>query len=146
MFPLLPPVAYILPDESINTDANATFYGLASDGVPQFSVRANFAIDKGTAAHETGHAYQKVLERAVPGRDVMKLYWTFRGFPGTWQDALKQSQIETNAATKWGLNPFESWAEAFRAAVMLDPTEKTENYKKPIDPVAARSFFISLGK
>lgn len=146
LFPtVFPPVAYILPDEAITSDADAAFQGLASDGVPQFSVRVNFAIDKATAAHECGHAYEKLLERlGPPSRDVMALYWSFRGFPGTWQDALKQSQLATTSADRWSLNPYESWAEAFRIGVMLSGTEKTEDYKKPVDATAARQFFISL--
>ena len=43
-------------------------------------------------------------------------------------------------------SPIESWAEAFRAGVTLEVKEKTLDYGKTIDPMAARAFFQSLAK
>lgn len=146
MFPALPPAPVILPDEAAGVEENAVFHGLDAQGQPQFAVRHDFVIDRGTAAHELGHAYQKVLERKDPGRDVLALYWSFRGFPGTWQQAQAQSNAQTSYSAKWIMSPIESWAEAFRAAVTLEVKEKTLDYGKTIDPVATRQFFLSLAR
>jgi hypothetical protein len=102
-------------------------------------------LDLGTAAHEIGHAYQKVLERSQPVHtDVLARYWSFRGFPGTWQQQQAESDRQTASMARWILSPVESWAEAFRAAVTLEVKEKTLDYGKTIDPAAARAFFRSL--
>lgn len=144
MFSLLPPAPVILPDDAAEADENAAFKGLTAQGEPQFAVRHDFVIDKGTTAHEMGHAYQAVLERKDPSRDWLGMYWTFRGFPGTWQQALAQSNAQTSDMARWIWDPRESWAEAFRAAVTLEVKEKTLDYGKTIDPQAARAFFLSL--
>jgi hypothetical protein len=146
MFPALPPAPVITFDTFAGTEENASFNGLDTHGQPMFSVRHDFVMDKSTAAHEVGHAYQRVLEAKFPGRDVMAMYWSFRGFPGTWQDALAHSQAETTFSGAWLYSPIESWAEAFRAAVTLEVKEKTLDYGKTIDPTAARNFFQSLAK
>lgn len=145
MFPLLPAAPVILPDEETGVDENAVFRGLDSQGQPQFAVRADFVMDKPTAAHEIGHAYQKVLEKRNPSTDYLALYWSFRGFPGTWQQAQAQSLAESSSSGRWMWSPQESWAEAFRAAVTLEAQERTLDYGKTIDPLAARQFFRSLG-
>lgn len=145
LFPVLPPSVDILPDEPRGTEANAAFHGLNANGEPRFAVREDFVMDRGTAAHEIGHAYQKIVERlGPPGRDVLALYWSFRGFSGTWQQALAQSESEPTYSAKWITNPIESWAEAFRAAVTLEVKERTLDYGKTIDPLATREFFRSL--
>jgi hypothetical protein len=127
-------------------EENAAFNGLDPQGQPMFSVRHDFVIDKPTAAHEIGHAYQKTLEKRVPGRDFLAEYWAFRGFPGTWRQALVQSEAQPSFSGKWIYNPYESWAEAFRAAVTLEVKEKTLDYGKTIDPMKTRQFFQSLAK
>lgn len=144
MFPLLPGNIEILSDEPAGTEGNAFFHGLTLQGAPRFAVREDFVMDRATAAHEIGHAYQAELERAVPGRDVMAMYWSFRGFPGTWQQAQVQSQTQTSFSARWIWSPVESWGEAFRAGVMLEVKERTLDYGKTIDPVATRKFFQSL--
>lgn len=145
LFPLLPPTIQIDLDEPAGTEGNAWFRGLNVLGQPVFAVREDFVLDKGTAAHEIGHAYQTVLERSRPVHiDVLTPYWTFRGFPGTWRDAFAQSAAEPGFQAKWIWSPIESWAEAFRAAVMLEVKERTLDYGKTIDPLAARAFFRSL--
>jgi hypothetical protein len=146
MFPALPPAPVIQSDTFAGSEENAAFNGLDARGQPMFSVRHDFVMDKGTAAHEMGHAYQRVLEAKYPGRDVMGEYWAFRGFPGTWRDALAHSQAETTFSGAWIYSPIESWAEAFRAAVTLEVKEKTLDYGKTIDPMAARQFFQTLAK
>jgi hypothetical protein len=146
MFQSMPPTPVILPDEQTGVDENAAFHGLDAQGQPRFAVRHDFVMDKGTAAHEFGHAYQKVMEKLDPSRDYMALYWKFRGFPGTWQQADATSQAQASFSARWIWNPGESWAEAFRAAVTLDVKEKTQDYGKTIDPLAARQFFLSLAK
>ena len=146
LFPAMPPTPVILFDADPGVDENASFQGLDAQGQPKFSVRHDFVMDKGTSAHEMGHAYQKVLERQDPSRDYLALYWAFRGFPGTWQQAQAQSDAQASFIGKWTLSPYESWAEAFRAGVMLDVNERTLNYGKTIEPPAMRSFFQSLPK
>ena len=146
MFPALPPAPVIQFDTFAGAVENAAFNGLDVRGQPMFSVRHDFVMDKGTAAHEMGHAYQRVLEAKYPGRDVMGEYWAFRGFPGTWQQAQAKSSAETTFSGAWITSPIESWAEAFRAGVMLDAKERTLDYGKTIDPMAARQFFQSLNK
>ena len=146
MFSAMPPTPVIEFDSNTGADENARFDGLDAQGQPKFSVRHDFVMDKGTAAHEMGHAYQKVLERRDPTKDYLAMYWAFRGFPGTWQQALAQSEAQPSFSAKWINSPIESWAEAFRAAVMLEAKEKTLDYGKTIDPIAARQFFQSLAK
>jgi hypothetical protein len=145
LFPILPVTVEIMFDEPAGTDANAVFHGLNVLGQPRFAVREDFVLDRGTAAHEIGHAYQKILERSRPVHiDVLAPYWAFRGFPGTWQEQLRESEAQGAASAKWIWSPIESWAEAFRAAVTLERKERTLDYGKTIDPAAARVFFQSL--
>lgn len=146
MFTLLAPVPVIEFDAREGVEENARFDGLDAQGQPKFAVRHDFVMDKGTAAHEMGHAYQRTLETRFPGRDFMAMYWAFRGFPGTWQQAQAESERETSFSARWIKSPQESWAEAFRAAVTLEVKEKTLDYGKTIDPLATRSFFQSLAK
>ena len=145
MFPILPAGIVIDFDEPSGTEPNAVFRGLTAAGEPIFAVREDFVLDRGTAAHEIGHAYQKIIERSRPVHiDVLTPYWQFRGFPGTWQQAQAGSQAETGYMGMWITSPIESWAEAFLAAVTLEVKEKTLDYGKTIDPVAMRAFFTSL--
>ena len=144
MFVLLPPAPVILPDDEPGADENAAFKGLNAQGEPQFAVRHDFVIDKGTTAHEMGHAYEAVLERKDASRDWLALYWSFRGFPGTWQQAEADSQKQTSDMGRWITSPRESWAEAFRAAVTGEVKERTIDYGRTIDPQAARQFFLAL--
>jgi hypothetical protein len=146
MFSVMPPAPVIQPDDQADLIEHASFNGLDSQGQPIFAVAHTFVMDRGTAAHEFGHAYEKVLERLDPNRDVLAMYWAFRGFPGTWQEAQAQSQAQALPSGQWNFSPHESWAEAFRAAITLEPAEKTLDYGKRIDPVAARQFFLSLMK
>jgi hypothetical protein len=146
MFPILAPVPVIMFDTWAGGEENAAFQGLDAQGQPRFTVRHDFVIDKGTAAHEMGHAYQKTLERRFPGRDFLAEYWAFRGFPGTWQAAQADADKQPSFSAKWIGSPQESWAEAFRAAVMLEVKEKTFDYGKTINPPAMRAWFQSLAK
>ncbi len=144
LFSALPPAPVIKLDSAADTDLNARFIGLDAQGQPMFTVREDFVMDAGTAAHEVGHAYQKVLERAHPGVDFMAKYWAFRGFPGTWQSAKQRAEEQSSPLATWTMSPVESWAEAFRAAVTLEVKERTLDYGKTIDPPAMRAFFLSL--
>lgn len=145
LFPILPAGIVIDFDEPSGTDANAVFRGLTTAGEPIFSVREDFVLDRGTAAHEIGHAYQKVLEQRRGRPDeVLADYWRFRGFPGTWQDASAESAKQAHPSASWIWSPVESWGEAFRAAITLEVKEKTLDYGKTIDPQKARAFFLSL--
>lgn len=145
LFPALPAGLVIDFDEPSGSDANAVFRGLTTAGLPIFSVREDFVLDRGTAAHEIGHAYQKIVEQ-TRGRpdEVLTEYWKFRGFSGTWQDAAAESAKQAHPSAAWIWSPIESWGEAFRAAVTLEVKEKTLDYGKTIDPQKARAFFLSL--
>jgi len=145
LFPILPANIVIDFDEPSGTDANAVFRGLTTAGEPIFSVREDFVLDRGTAAHEIGHAYQKILEQRRGRPDeVLADYWRFRGFPGTWQQARAEALKQAHPSAVWIWEPVESWGEAFRAAITLEVKEKTLDYGKTIDPVKTRAFFISL--
>ena len=143
LFPLLPQGIQVDLDEPAGSEANAYFRGLNARGEPIFAVREDFDLDLGTAAHEIGHAYQKVLERSR-NIDVMAQYWSFRGFPGTWQQQQLAADSAPSYTARWITSPIESWGEAFRAAVTLEVKEKTLDYGKTIDPMATRAFFRSL--
>lgn len=145
LFPILPAGIVIDFDEPSGSDANAVFRGLTTAGEPIFSVREDFVLDRGTAAHEIGHAYQKIIEQRRGRPDeVLADYWRFRGFPGTWQDAAAESAKQAHPSAAWIWSPVESWGEAFRAAVTLEVKEKTLDYGKTIDPQKTRAFFLSL--
>jgi len=146
MFPLLPQQIQIDLDEPAGEDGNAWFRGLNARGEPIFTVREDFVLDLGTAAHEIGHAYQKVVERSQPVHvEALGRYWSFRGFPGTWQQQQAESDRQTATMARWIASPTESWAEAFRAAVTLEVKERTLDHGRTIDPAAARAFFRSFG-
>jgi hypothetical protein len=89
-----------------------------------------------TAYHEMGHAYEGLLLRKDPSRDVLAEYWTYRHFAGTWQDAMKASAAQTNSMAAWTSNPHEMWAESFSAGM----TGVGGNF----DPAAMKAFFLSL--
>jgi len=145
LFPLLPVDVQIDLDEPAGTDPNALFRGLNPLGQPIFTVREDFVLDRGTAAHEIGHAFDAILTQKIrTGALPHARYWTFRGFPGTWEQAAVQSQAQTSSSAYWIWSPTESWAEAFRAAVTLERKERTLDYGMTIDPAACRSFFLEM--
>ena len=47
----------------------------------------------------------------------MGKYWTYRGFPPTWQDALREANALTGMS-QWIHLPGESWAESFSVAMV----------------------------
>jgi hypothetical protein len=143
MFPILPPTPQIDFDEPADMDGDAWYRGLNAAGQPIFTVREDFVITPRTANHEIGHAYEDLLKRRMPGFDFRARYWSFRGFPGTWQDAAREAAGRTGMS-QWIVLPGESWAEAFSVAAVGSGREKTLDYGKTIDPVAMRSFFQSL--
>lgn len=146
LFTSFPPTPKIDPDENSDVPENAVSRGLDPQGQPIFAVRHDFVIDMPTTAHEMGHAYQALMTKKDPTRDVLAAYWAFRGFPGTWQQADATSRAQTSYSAQWIMSPVESFAEAFRAAVTLEVKERTLDYGKTIDPAAARQFFLSLAK
>lgn len=109
--------------------------------MPQFCVPPNYTLTPDEAAHEAGHLYLDLIAIAHP--DALAAYWEWRGFPGTWQDALAASQSKTGNEA-WQLDPRESWAECFARSVVTTHAEKTQNWGKDIDPLAARAYFLSL--
>src|ERR1700687_278729 len=111
MFPSMPPTPVIMPDEQGDVSESASFHGLDAQGQPLFAVAHWFVMDRGTAAHEFGHAYQKVMEKLNPNKDFLATYWAFRGFPGTWQQADALSRAQPSVMGQWVYSPQESWAE-----------------------------------
>lgn len=143
MFPLLPSAPRIDFDEPADQNGDAWFRGLTPAGEPIFTVREDFVMTPRTAFHEIGHAYEEVLKRQNASIDWRARYWTYRGFPGTWQDAARESAAQTGMA-QWITSPQESWAEAFSVSVVGGGSEKTLDYGKTINPPAMRAFFQQL--
>ena len=144
LFPMFPPTPQIDFDEPADQDGDAWYRGLNAAGQPIFAVREDYVMTPSTAFHEMGHAYQDVVQRKLAGTDVMAKYWTYRGFPTTWQDALKEAYAQPPGMAQWIHLPGESWAEAFSVAMVGGGREKTLDYGRTINPVAMKSFFVSL--
>jgi hypothetical protein len=142
-FPIFPPTPQIDLDEPATEDGDAWYRGLSPTGQPIFAVREDYVMTPSTAFHEIGHAYQDLVQRKLSGVDVMAKYWTYRGFPGTWQDALKAANENTGMA-QWIHLPGESWAEAFSVAMIGGGREKSLDYGRTINPPATQAFFLSL--
>lgn len=123
VFPLLPPF-YEETDACITPECN----GLNVGGLPIFCVPPSYTLMPDEGYHEAGHAYLKLLERQQPGVDFLARYWTFRGFPGTWQAALAGSQADPVPNSSWMRDPRESWAEAFACGLDASHNEKTLNW------------------
>jgi hypothetical protein len=143
LFPIFPPAPQLDFDEPAGENGDAWYRGINARGEPIFSVREDYVMTPSTAFHELGHAYQDLVQRRTAGTDLMAKYWTYRGFPGTWQDALKQAYGQTGMA-QWILLPGESWAEAFSVAMVGGGREKSLDYGRTINPVAMRTWFASL--
>jgi hypothetical protein len=144
LFPILPPTPQIDFDEPAGADADSYYRGLNPSGQPIFAVREDFMMNPSTAYHEIGHAYEDLLKRKNASVDWRTLYWSFRGFPGTWQDAAKQAAAMPPGMSQWILLPGESWAEAFSVSIVGGGREKTLDYGRTINPVATKAFFQSL--
>jgi hypothetical protein len=142
-FPIFPPTPQIDLDEPATENGDAWYRGLNTSGQPIFSVREDYVMTPSTAFHEIGHAYQDLVARRVADTDVMAKYWTYRGFPGTWQDSLEEANAKTGMA-QWIHLPGESWAEAFSIAMIGGGREKTLDYGRTINPFETRTFFVSL--
>ena len=84
-FPIFPPTPQIDLDEPAGSDGDAWYRGVNPSGQPIFAVREDIVMTPSTAFHELGHAYQDLVQRRTAGTDVLAKYWTYRGFPGTWQ-------------------------------------------------------------
>jgi hypothetical protein len=143
-FPIFPPTPQIDFDEPADENGDAWFRGLNAAGQPIFTVREDFVMTPRTAFHEIGHAYQGLLQRKLAGTDLMAKYWSYRGFPTTWQDALKDAYAQPPGMAQWVHLPGESWAEAFSVAMVGGGSEKTIDYGRRINPSAMKAFFISL--
>jgi hypothetical protein len=143
LFPIFPPTPQIDLDEPAGENGDAWYRGVNAAGQPIFAVREDYVMTPSTAFHELGHAYQDLVQRRVAGTDVMAKYWTYRGFPSTWQDALREANTQTGMA-QWIHLPGESWAESFSVAMVGGGREKTLDYGRTINPVAMKTFFVSL--
>jgi hypothetical protein len=142
-FSIFPPTPQIDFDEPATENGDAWYRGINASGQPIFTVREDYVMTPSTAFHEIGHAYQDLVQRRFAGTDVMAKYWTYRGFPGTWQVSLKEANEMTGMA-QWIHLPGESWAEAFSIAMIGGGREKTLDYGRTINPPDAKSFFLSL--
>ena len=143
-FPIFPPTPQIDFDEPAGENGDAWYRGVNAAGQPIFAVREDFVMTPSTAFHEIGHAYEDLLKRKVPATDFRALYWTHRGFPATWQEALKEANAQPVGMAQWIHLPGESWAEAFSIAMIGGGREKTLDYGRTINPPATKSFFLSL--
>jgi hypothetical protein len=144
VFPIFPPSPQIDFDEPAGENGDAWYRGVNASGQPIFSVREDYVMTPSTAFHELGHAYQDLLQRKNAGIDVMAKYWTYRGFPATWQDALKDAYAQPPGMAQWIHLPGESWAEAFSIAMVGGGREKTLDYGRTINPPAMKSFFLTF--
>ena len=142
-FSIFPPTPQIDFDEPADENGDAWYRGLNAAGQPIFSVREDYVMTPSTAFHEMGHAYQDLAQRKAGGADVMAKFWTYRGFPTTWQDALREANQQTGMA-QWIKLPGESWAESFSVAMIGGGHEKTLDYGRTINPVGMKTFFVSL--
>jgi hypothetical protein len=135
-FAIFPPTPQIDFDAPGDVLGDSWFRGLNASGQPIFAVRRDFVMTPRTAYHEMGHAYEALLLRKDPSKDVLAQFWAYRKFAGTWQDAMKASAAQTNPLAAWTSNPHEMWAESFSAGMI----GVGGNY----DPVAMKGFFLSL--
>jgi hypothetical protein len=142
--PIFPPTPQIDLDEPADEAGDAWYRGLNAAGQPVFAVREDFAMTPSTAFHEIGHAYQDLVQRRLAGTDVMAKYWSYRGFPATWQDAQREAYAQPPGMGQWMNLPTESWAEAFSVAMVGGGREKTYDFGRTINPSATKSFFVSL--
>jgi hypothetical protein len=143
VFPIFPPTPQIDFDFPADEFGDAIFRGLNLAGQPIFSVREDFVMTPRTAFHEIGHAYEELLRRKDAGIDWRGKYWTYRGFPDTWQVAAADAATKVGMA-QWIVHPQESWAEAFSVAMVGGGLEKTQNFGRTLNPPAMKTFFLSL--
>jgi hypothetical protein len=144
VFSIFPPTPQIDFDEPSDENGDAWYRGLNASGQPIFTVREDYVMTPSTAFHEFGHAYQDLIQRKFAANDVMAKFWTYRGFPATWQDALREAYAQTPGMAQWIRLPGESWAESFSVAMVGGGREKTLDYGRTINPFATKSFFVSL--
>jgi hypothetical protein len=143
-FPIFPPTPQLDFDEPAGENGDAWYRGINVTGQPIFSVREDYVMTPSTAFHELGHAYQDLVQRKTAGTDVMAKYWAYRGFPGTWQEALKEANGQPVGMAQWIHLPGESWAEAFSVAMVGGGREKSLDYGRTINPPAMKAWFASL--
>lgn len=121
-----------------------TFVQVRADFPSSFLTPAQQAIEiENTVMHEFGHPQDVKYTLLV--RDHHRLYWNFRGFPGTWEQAQKDADAAAGQSG-WQMQPRESWAECFGAALSGRWTkpEKTMNWGRTVDAMKARAFFQGL--
>lgn len=133
-------------------DAVAYYGGVQEDGYAYVSfLNSTIGQDRDYVWHEAGHAYQDAVGHALDAAgiynyDLMAAFWSTRGFPGTYQDAIAAAQDQAqkgNFYRSWQLYPWEAWAECFKAVATGSP-ERTETYGIPLDAAKMRAFFQSL--
>lgn len=151
-FPLLPDAALVAAD---TTGWGLAWYLGFRDGLPTFAVNATFTLSFKVAAHEIGHALEDTVWKLLyptTREDPLAAYWSARGFPGTYTEAIERylharDVLKADPLEVWRLIPSESWAECFAAVVTGTPADEwTANYGKPIDVARMRAFFESFRK
>src|SRR2546428_8273482 len=142
-FSIFPPTPQIDFDEPADENGDAWYRGLNAARQPIFTVREDYVMTPSTAFNEMGHAYQDLVQRKFASTDAMAKFWTYRGFPATWQDALREANTQSGMA-QWIRLPGESWAESFSIGMIGGGREQTLDYGRTINPVAMKAFFASL--
>jgi hypothetical protein len=144
-FAVFPSAPHIDFDEPGDFPGDSVYEGLDTAAAPIFAVRIGYVMTPRTAYHEIGHSYFDLLKRHDAATDFLARYWTFRQFPGTWQDSLRESQQQPPSSLgQWMWSPYEIWAEGFSVAMTGTGREKSMDFGHVIDPAATKAFFLSL--
>lgn len=162
-FPILPDAVILLEDTRAGTFGLFWFRGIdgnmtpldPNDDRPRFAGRDDVNITTApygpyVGFHESGHAFfaivARLLARArgtteqVELNGLRAIYWSLRGFPGSWWDA--QRLAEGRAA--WELYPDESMADAFSRMMLGGGEPWTNEYDRRLDIEGLRIWCKSI--
>lgn len=161
--PDMPPAGGCIFGPDMNSgndpDGMATYH----NGVEQLQLRAGYPstlltqaqqdlMVENTSNHEAGHPQDGRYTEQLRAHHAA--YWSFRGFPGTWDQA--KAGADAQGIQGWQFQPGESWAELFGIAlsgrytwplINTNSTAKEKTYDFGLGtptPEAARAFFIKL--